>query len=222
MRITLLSCLFLAVFCVSSVIHLFGCFFGTGKTARTKPLLISSLALFYLFAAETPSMILFAALLASWAGDVLLMPSGNKWFVTGGVSFLISHVLFIFVYVPNILWERVPPAAVIPAACAYIAVSAAVMISIRNETPKPMAVPMFLYLAANGAMNLFALMMLISSPAAGPALAYAGAVCFFASDSVLFLSRYHKKKKSIPKSGFIIMLTYILGEALIAFGMLLK
>lgn len=222
MHLTLLSGLFLAIFCSSSLIHLICCFRGSAGSAKTKPLLISSLALFYLFAAEEPSMILFAALLASWAGDVLLMPSGNKWFVAGGVSFLISHVLFIFVYVPHILWERVAWPIVIPAACVYAAVSAGVMLSIRKDTPKAMIAPMFLYLAANSAMNLFALMMLISSPAAGPALAYAGAVCFFTSDSVLFLSRYHKKKNSIPKRGFIIMLTYILGEALIAFGMLLR
>ena len=48
MHLTLLSCLFLVIFCSSSVIHLICCFRGSAGSAHTKPLLISSLALFYL------------------------------------------------------------------------------------------------------------------------------------------------------------------------------
>ncbi len=221
MRLTLLSGCFLALFCISAGIHLFHCGKGSPKSARTKPLLISSLALFYLFAAEPVSFVLFAALLASWAGDVLLMPSGNKWFVAGGVSFLISHVLFVFVYTPHVLWDRVIWQIAVPVFVLYIAASAGVLRAIRGSAPKPMRVPLFLYLTANSVMNLFALLMLLSAPSAGAALAFAGAVCFFISDCVLFESRYPGKKGRPPKSGLIIMLTYIAGEALIAFGLLL-
>ena len=83
-----------------------------------------------------------------------------------------------------------------------------------------MRVPMFLYLAANSVMNVFAFMMLLSGPSLGAALAYAGAILFFTSDCILFLSRYYEKKDRIPKRGFLIMLTYIAGEALITIGML--
>ena len=221
MRFTPISCCFLAVFCVSALIHLVCCWRGSAKSAYTKPLLVSSLALFYAFASGAVSWVLFAALLASWAGDVLLMPKGNKWFVTGGVSFLVSHILFIFVYLPHIMWDRVLWWVAVPAFAGYLAVSALVLRAIRSEAPKNMRVPLFLYLAANSVMNLFALMMLLSAPSAGAAVAYAGAVCFFASDCVLFLSRYRGERKPIPKCGFIIMLTYIAGEALIAFGLML-
>ena len=214
-----LSYVFLGIFGVSALIHLICCWQGSGKSAYTKPLLVSSLLLFYAFSAPpSPMPMLIAALFFSWLGDVLLMPKGNKWFVSGGVSFLISHVLFIFVYLPYIRWEAVLWWVIALAALVYLAVSAAVMRAIWGNTPKPMRVPMFLYLAANTTMNLFALMMLLGAPSAGAGLAYTGAVLFFTSDCVLFLSRYSEKKDRIPKRGFLIMLTYIAGEALITFG----
>ena len=213
--------LFLAVFIVSATVHLIGCWRGKPKTAYTKPLLVSSVALTYAFAAERPSWVLILALFLSWLGDVLLMPKGNKWFVAGGVSFLLSHVTFIFVYLPHIVWGSVRWWAVVPVAAAYLAVSALVMRAIWADTPGAMRVPMFLYLAANSTMNVFAFMLLLSRPCAGAALAFAGAMLFFASDCILFLSRYYKKADRIPKRGFLIMLTYIAGEALITLGVAL-
>ena len=220
MKLSVLSCVFLTVFCVSAAAHLVRCWQGSPKSRYTKPLLVSSLLLFCAFAAPSPNLLLLAALFASWAGDVLLMPKGSRWFVAGGIAFLISHALFLFVYLPHIGWAAAGWAAPI-AAAVYLAVSAAVMRAIWKETPGAMRVPMFLYLAANGTMNVFALSMLVGAPCPGAALAYAGAVLFFASDAVLFLSRYYKKKDRIPRRGFLIMLTYIAGEALIAFGVLL-
>ena len=213
-------CFFLAVFAAGAAVHLVSCWRGKPNSAYTKPLLVSSLTLYCLFVVPRPWM-LIAALFFSWLGDVLLMPKGNKWFISGGVAFLISHVLFLFVYLPHISAGGVLWYAVIPAACVYLTASAAVIVSIRKNAPKPMLVPLFLYLAANSVMNLFALSMLTCSPCAGAALAYAGAVLFYLSDSILFLSRYHEKAERIPKRGFLIMLTYIAGEALIAFGILL-
>ena len=212
---------FLAVFVISAAVHLFSCWRGKPKSAYTKPLLVSSLALTYAFAAQKPSWVLILALFLSWLGDVLLMPKVNAWFVAGGVSFLLSHVTFIFVYLPHIVWAEVNPLAAGLAAITFLTVSALVMRSIWAEAPKAMRVPLFLYLAANSTMNVFAFMLLLSVPCAGTALASFGAALFFASDCILFLSRYHKKADRIPKRGFQIMLTYIAGEALITLGVFL-
>ena len=211
---------FLAVFLVSAAIHLVRCWQGSPKSAYTKPLLVSSLLLFCAFAVQPPPWLLLAALFASWLGDVLLMPKGNAWFVSGGISFLISHFLFIFVYLPHIVWSSVPVWALVLVGAVYLAAAAGVMYAIQADAPKAMLAPLFLYLAANAAMNLFAFAMLLSKPCLGSAAAFVGAMAFFASDSILFLSRYWKKKERIPRRGFLIMLTYIAGEALIALGVL--
>lgn len=217
---TICQYVFLAVFLGASIVHLIHCWKNSPKKAYTKPLLLSSLLLFYVFAANSVSLIIVFALLTSWLGDVLLMPKGEKWFITGGVSFLISHVLFIFVYVPNIVFSSVGWWIALPA-MVYIAAAFFVMRSVKDNTPKLMIAALFLYLVANSTMNIFALMQLVSVPCLGSALAFMGAILFFASDSILFLARYHKNKKLIPKNGFAIMLTYILGEALITVGMLI-
>ncbi len=217
---TVLAFIFLAGFLLCAAVHLVRCWQGSPKSARTKPALVSLLTLCVVFAVPQPQPVLIAALAASWLGDVLLMPKGEKWFVAGGVSFLLSHLLFILVYLPYIRWAPSLCFAAVPAFAVYLGVSAAVMRAIRANAPKAMRVPLFLYLAANSVMNVFALMMLCVAPSPGRALAFTGAVLFFASDCILFLSRYWDQKDRVPKRGFLIMLTYISGEALIAFGVL--
>lgn len=80
---------------------------------------------------------------------------------------------------------------------------------------------MYIYLLANSAMNVFALMQLLSTGTLGAVIAYIGAVLFFASDCSLFLVRYYKPRKIVYKDHFTVMLTYILGELLITQGIIM-
>lgn len=218
----MLKYVFLALFIAVSAVHLLDSWRDNAERRKyTKPFLLILLTLFYCFAAKEISWVLVAALLTSWLGDVLLIPKGTKWFVMGGVSFLISHVLFILVYLPkvdagSILWW-----ALIPAAAVYAAISVTVTVKLKGGIPKPMLAPMILYLLANSTMNVMALAQLMTLKSAGAAIAYAGAICFFASDCTLYLVRYHKNKDLIFKKHFTVMLTYLLGEALITAGMLM-
>ena len=213
---------FLALFALSGAIHLFHSWKDDTKKRRvTKPMLLLCLIGFYVCSANPLSLLLLFALITSWLGDVLLIPKGNLWFILGGVSFLASHILFITVYTGQVDFSSILWPVVIPVAAVYLGISAAVMLSVRKTTPKPMFIPMFLYLAANSAMNLFALMQLLTLKNPGALLAYLGAVLFFASDCTLFLLRYHENKKLIFKKHFTIMLTYLAGEFLITFGMVM-
>ena len=214
--------LFFALFVIVSAVHLYHSWKDDPRRAWTKPaLLLLLLAYYCVCAAPELIVVLIAALATSWLGDVLLMPKGTKWFIAGGISFLVSHILFIFVYVPAIDWAAVAWWIVIPVALVYAAVSVIVTLQIRKEIPKPMLAAMILYLLANSTMNVFALMQLLSCKNAGAALAYIGAVFFFASDCTLYLVRYHKNKDLIFKKHFTVMFTYLAGECLITLGMLL-
>ena len=213
---------FLALFAIVSAVHLVDSWRDAPKRrAYTKPFLLILLLLYYIFAAETRSAVLIAALATSWLGDVLLIPKGTKWFVSGGISFLISHVLFIFVYLPQVALPALRWYVLIPAAAVYYGISVAVTLAVKKNVPKPMLIPMILYLIANSTMNLFAIAQLMSVGGVGAWLAYAGAVFFFASDCTLYLVRYHENRELIFKKHFTVMLTYLLGEALITVGMLL-
>ena len=84
--------LFLALFAIFSLIHLYYCFLNDRKgRVRTKPLLIITLLIFYLKSAPEISYLLAAALVASWIGDILLIGNGEKWLVTGGAFFIAAN-----------------------------------------------------------------------------------------------------------------------------------
>lgn len=213
---------FLALFAAASVVHLISSWRDEPNYRKiTKPMLLIFLALYYVFSADKINVVLVCALAASWLGDVLLMPKGNAWFVAGGISFLASHILFIAVYYPRVVFSAVNIPLTVAVGAVYLAIGLAVILAVRKTTPKPMLAPLYLYLIANGTMNIFALMMLQSVPGLASALAYCGAVSFFASDCTLFLVRYHKNKDLIFKKHFTVMLTYILGEFLITQGILM-
>ena len=213
--------IFLGLFILASVIHLFHSWSDDPKRRYSKPFLLACLALFYCFATKEINWILVAALVTSWLGDVLLIPKGTKWFVAGGISFLICHVFFVFVYFPQVIWQNAIWWIVIPAAILYYGISVRVTLSVRKNVPIMVLIPMILYLIMNSTMNLFALMQLMSLRSAGSIVAYIGAVLFFISDCTLYLVRYHDNKNLIFRKHFTVMLTYLAGEALITIGMLM-
>ena len=133
---------------------------------------------------------------------------------------MFSHFLFIAVYVTRIDFKLVPFFIVIPIALLYYAIAAIIIINVSPTTPKPMLVPMYIYLLANSTMNMFALMQLFSNPCTGSIVAFIGAVLFFISDCTLFLVRYYKKKDIVFKRHFTVMLTYVLGEYMITQGII--
>ena len=219
----ILAVVFFVLFLAASAVHLWDSWKDNGKRRKiTKPMLLLTLLAFYCCATDRFSWVLAAALLTSWLGDVLLMPSGAKWFVSGGISFLISHLLFIFVYLPQVKAASVIWWILIPAAILYYGVSVKVTLSVKdNMESKAMLAPMILYLLINSTMNLFAMAQLMTLKSAGAVVAYLGAVFFFLSDCTLYLVRYHSNKDLIFKKHFTVMFTYILGECLITVGMLM-
>ena len=215
--------LFLIFFFLVSIIHLVHSWQDDSrKRALTKPFLLLSLAAYYAFAAESFSLILLSALLTSWLGDVLLIRKGHKWFIFGGISFLASHVLFVYVFAPAIRWTAVPWALIALLAVVYYGFSLKIMLAVQKTTPKMMVVPMYLYLLANSTMNLFALMRLFTLRTPGSIVSFIGAVLFFISDCTLFLVRYYPKTDAVFKRHFPVMLTYLGGEFLITLGMLIQ
>ena len=215
--------LFLILFFLVSIIHLVHSWQDDSrKRALTKPFLLLSLAAYYAFAAESFSLILLSALLTSWLGDVLLIRKGHKWFIFGGISFLASHVLFVYVFAPAIRWTAVPWALIALLAVVYYGFSLKIMLAVQKTTPKMMVVPMYLYLLANSTMNLFALMRLFTLRTPGSIVSFIGAVLFFISDCTLFLVRYYPKTDAVFKRHFPVMLTYLGGEFLITLGMLIQ
>lgn len=214
--------LFLILYIAVSALHLAASFRDdAAQRKKTKPFLLLLLLLYYLFAASEPSLFLILALLTSWLGDVLLIPKGHKWFTMGGIAFMFSHLFFVLLYSGQILSERLNFLLILPLAAAYYGFSLFIIHKIKDTTPRAMVVPMYFYLFCNSTMNIFAVMQLLSLKNLAPAVAYLGALLFYASDCCLFLVRYYKNPEVVYKKHFTVMLTYLLGELLIVQGILM-
>ncbi len=214
-----MTVLFLAVFIVSTAVHLYGSL-KNNKLVRniTKPFLLASLFGFYYFTADKVLPAILLALFFSWLGDVLLMPSGVKWFTAGGIAFMISHVFFIIGYCDDIVFTASRALVTVLLAALFFALVAYIFTKLKPHLPKALFYPMFLYLLINGAMNCFAVFRLISKPCVPTLITCIGAVLFFISDSTLFFVRF--KKDGRLKTHFWVMLTYSIGELMIIIGLL--
>lgn len=202
----------LALILTVSVLHLFMHKHGN----LTKALLLPSIALYYFLSAPSPSPIFLLALAASWLGDILLMRQGIKWFTSGGISFMLSHLMFMLFYARSIDFHSLKLCILIPAAIIYCTAAALIIKSIKPTAPQKMSVPLYLYLFMNASMNVFALMQLMSLKSFGAAIAYLGAILFFISDCSLFMQQFYKR--DFKNSFLLVMFTYIAGEFLIAQG----
>ncbi len=229
---------------IVTCIHLCDCFRDDPRRNKTKPFLLLLILAWYLLAEKGEiNRFLVLALIASWIGDVLLILPGNKWFMIGGTSFLLSHFFFILTYLENIRDYLIQHLTFIPgtagmvqvietegvrgindglvllvAAVLYGGITFLVMRAVAPHTPGSMVLPMGLYLVTNSLMNLGALIQWLISGSIYAVVAWIGALLFFVSDCLLFLVRYHEKKDLIPRRHFLVMLAYIAGELLITIG----
>ena len=210
---------FLAVFLVSTAVHLYA---SLRKDTRlrnmTKPFILLSLLGFYVLAARSVSAAVVLALLFSWLGDVLLIPKGIKWFTAGGIAFMISHAFFVAAYTKDIVFSRIPVFLIVLLAVFFAAAVAFIFSKLKLHLPKALFYPMFLYLLINGTMNCFAIFRCVSAPSAATLTTAIGAALFFVSDTALFFVRF--KKDSRLKTHFLVMLTYSIGELLIVLGLI--
>ena len=210
---------FLAVFMISTAIHLVGSLRqDTRMRNMTKPFILLSLLGFYVLAARSVSAAILLALVFSWLGDVLLMPKGVKWFTAGGIAFMISHAFFILGYLKDIDFSRIPVLMIVLLGLLFAVAVVIIFSKLKPYLPKALFYPMFLYLLINGAMNCFANFRCASNPTSATIITAIGAVLFFVSDTALFFVRF--KKNGRLKTHFLVMLTYSIGEFLIVCGLL--
>jgi len=207
-------------------LHLYASF-KNNKYMRdvTKGFILLSLLGFYLEAVpqENRSWFVIIAIIFSWLGDMLLVPKGMKFFVAGGISFLVSHVFFILSYNETFDIRAIPAYITIPLIVCFISAAIIIFMKLKKFLNKKIIVPMFVYLITNGCMNCFAIYRgiyaLTTQPfinCIGPLIAVFGALLFFVSDTSLYFVRFNKDSKM--KSHFLVMLTYSLAELLIILG----
>lgn len=213
--------IYLAIFIIFTSLHLYASYKNNQHFRDvTKTVILLSVLGFYLESVDSPSILIALALVFSWIGDVLLIPKGLKWFISGGIAFMASHMLFVFGYKELFSFNDVPVFVLIICAASFIAAVTIIFIKLTKYLKKALIAPMFLYLLINGCMNCFAIFRHYALKDIGSMITVIGALLFFISDTSLFFVRFNKESKM--KSHFLVMSTYSLGEFLIVLGLILK
>lgn len=158
-------------------------------------------------------------LVFSLIGDILLhLPA--RFFLAGVGAFFLAHLSYTggFLQATPPLDARMP-LFFVPVAAAFLLLTRCIRSSLRRRSETGMTIPVTLYALILSIMLLSALSTLVN-PAwlRLPSLIVSlGAVLFFLSDSVLAYCRF---VRNLPRSDFVVMITYHLGQILIAAGVL--
>ena len=149
---------------------------------------------------------ILAGLAASLAGDVLLMLP-KKPFVAGLACFLIAHGFYILAFLPA-PGHRVAPVLMLP----FLVLG---LLVFRTLVPVlgRMKFPVLIYVAAITAMACLAAARFVDLGGTRTLLAFAGAIFFLASDSVLAYDRFVGRFRAAQ---LIILGTYFPAQLLIA------
>ena len=147
-----------------------------------------------------------AGLVLSLLGDVALM-FPEKWFTAGLAAFLCAQVLYILAFKPG-LTHPLPVAVFLP-----FVLYGLLMYFLLAPGLGPMKPPVFVYIAAITTMAGFAAGRFVGLGGTKPLLAFAGAVLFLISDSVLAYDRFAKK---LGPARILVLATYFPAQLLIA------
>lgn len=198
----------------------------------TKALLMPVLIGYY-YQVTSPGMtaaqkLILVGLVFSWSGDVNLMmprleslrPYEELFFLAGLVSFLITHVLYIFSFKkdfsnkPEKSILKTKPWLMLPVLAAYAGLLAILVPRIMANEPDMLG-PVIVYASVITLMVLFAINRYGKVSAASFGAVLAGALLFMFSDSNIAINKFHTPFALAP---LVIMSTYILSQYLFAWG----
>ncbi len=147
-----------------------------------------------------------AGLLFSLLGDVaLIFP--EKWFTAGLIAFLTAHAFYILAFKPG-PGHQVSATVFLP-----FVLYGLLMFFLLAPGLGKMKLPVLVYIATITIMAGFAAGRFVDLGGTRPLLAFAGAVLFLISDSVLAYDRFAKK---IRPAQILILGTYFPAQLLIA------
>jgi uncharacterized membrane protein YhhN len=151
-------------------------------------------------------MFVLAGLACSLAGDICLM-FPERWFRAGLVSFLAAHAFYILAFKPA------PGRPVSAGLLLPFMIYGLLMFRTLAPALGNLKLPVLIYIAAITVMAWLAANRFVYAGGTQPLLAFAGAVLFLASDSVLAYDRFARK---IGPAQAIILGTYFPAQLLIA------
>lgn len=204
------------VFILVSVLDIIGISFKINAlTYVFKPLIIVSLLSLYVLTVTVKNRFYLVALLFSFLGDVLLLFSGEGFFILGLLSFLIAHSLFIVIVVGYI--KKI---AVIPIGLSIIlfAIPFGLLIYILGDSLREMLIPVIIYGLTIATFGIVSHTYFNIDKSKKSMYMITGAVVFMISDSILAINKFYYPTLIFE---IMVMITYVLAQYLIFKSMVL-
>lgn len=198
------------VFLVISGLHLLGFIIDNGSLrVFTKPLLLISLFAFYLASVLVKNKIYVIALFLSFLGDVFLISDSELNFMLGLSSFLLSHLMYIFLVVRQLKVNSLKGKLI--ATVPFIGIFIALILFLKDNLGVHF-IPVVIYgfvISTFGAVSFLNYIVYRTKPSKDLLF---GALFFIVSDSVLAINKFHGTNYWFP---IIVMITYIAAQYLI-------
>jgi len=181
-----------------------------------KPLLMISLAIYFIFSVEKKSSIAFlvvVALMFSWFGDVFLLFQhlSSIYFVLGLLSFLLAQATYIYIFRKTS--SKFKPKLFTYSTGFLLILYGSLLLLLMWPSLGAMEMPVAVYTGVIIIMGLSSLFR----QAAGASYILVGTMLFITSDSMIAINKFYNP---IDGARFWIMLTYILAQYLIVAGMI--
>ena len=204
------------VFVLASTLDIIGIIFSTPLLVYIfKPLIIFSLLFLYVFSLPKRIKWYLIALELSFFGDVLLLFSGELFFMGGLVSFLMAHFLFIKIVISRIKEVNFLKAlfSVIP----FLAVFGLLIFTLKDSLYEMFA-PVIIYGLTIATFGVVSLLYFLNTKSKKSLLMLFGAVIFMISDSLLAINKFYNPAHILE---VFVMVTYVLAQYLIFRSMIL-
>lgn len=204
---------------VFSVFYLCLILFGKEDIAwflKPLPLPFLLVSVYYFEKFPTKSW-LFSALIFSWIGDIILMfaAKGELYFILGLVSFLISHLFYIILFLKQGNTTGYRKNIVFWIAFILILLYLKNMLGFLYPKLGDLKIPVTVYAGTISIMLLVALKGYFSWRKPENITILFGAVFFVMSDSILAINKFYEP---LPYGNFMIMMTYLVAQCAIVFG----
>lgn len=210
-------------FVAVSILHLIFCLKKDNKKADvTKYLLMPLLfaAFFVITAGKVSaawfSVMVFAALAFSWAGDIFLIFDKKQiFFIFGVLSFAVTQIIYAVIATVFLSAFQFPILFFSIISILFFCSGFFTVFTLRKALKKLIPIVSIYAFLISFTCVLF-ITLAFMKPCLGTLAAAAGGVCFVISDSMLAYSTFAKEAGS---SRFQVMLTYLLAQFLIIAGM---
>ena len=200
----------LIAFVLFSLIDFYGIYLEKQLMVNfAKPMLMITLFWYYYSNTKQLNKYFVLGLFFSFLGDLLLLGTGEVYFIFGLLFFLIAHVFYI-IMVLRLIPARKPKdfiMAGVPFLLLFL-----VLMNVLFAGLGSMKIPVIIYAMTISFFGVVSLVLYLETKTKISLLLLVGVLIFISSDTILALNLFYKTQSFYP---LLIMMTYVLAQYLI-------